>query len=92
MARLMVELTASEVHADIPYAVICMTRYGAHWGTMRCKRRWKEEFTEAEREKARKLFSRSHDWLLGRGVPEKVQMSVETYQLWQKLGCFCGSI
>lgn len=60
--------------------------------TMRCKRRWREEFTEAEREKARKLFSRSHDWLLGRGVPDTVQMSVETYQLWQKLGCFCGSI
>ena len=42
-------LSSEEIHAMIPYAMICMTRYGAHWGTGRRKRRWAEEFTEAER-------------------------------------------
>ena len=48
MAKLMMILTSQEVHASIPYSLICMTRYGAHWDTMRRKRRWKMEFTEAK--------------------------------------------
>ena len=32
-------LSSEEIHAMIPYAMICMTRYGAHWGTGRRKRR-----------------------------------------------------
>ena len=45
MAKLMVELTADEVHADIPYALICMTRYGAVLCTLRCKRLWRDVLT-----------------------------------------------
>ena len=92
MAKLIMVLTSEEVHRSIPYSLICMTRYGSSWNTMRRKRRWKMEFTEAEREAASKLFSRSHDWLLGRGVPDEVRMTTETYGLWQKLGNFCGSL
>lgn len=92
MAKLMMILTSQEVHASIPYSLICMTRYGAHWDTMRRKRRWKMEFTDAEREAATRLFSQSHDWLLGRGVPDTVRMSLATFSLWQKLGHFCGTI
>lgn len=92
MAKLMMILTSQEVHESIPYSLICMTRYGAHWDTMRRKRRWKMEFTEAERGSAQKLFSRSHDWLLGRGVPDEVRMTIVTFELWQKLGDFCASI
>ena len=46
---LMVELTAEEVHREIPYSVVCMGRYGSSWNTMHRKRRWAEEFTESDR-------------------------------------------
>ena len=92
MAKLMLVMTSEEVHASIPYAMVCMTRYGKDWNTMRCKRRWKMEFTEVEREAANRLFSRSHDWLLGRGVPDEVKMTSGTFALWQKLGNFCASL
>lgn len=39
-------LTSEEVNARIPYALVCMTRFGAHWETGRRRRRWLEEFTE----------------------------------------------
>lgn len=92
MAKLIMVLTSDEVHTNIPYSLICMTRYGSSWNTMRRKRRWKMEFTDAEREAATRLFSQSHDWLLGRGVPDEVRMSPKTFSLWQKLGHFCGTI
>lgn len=92
MAKLMIVLTAEEVHSDIPYSMVCMSRYGGSWNTMHRKRRWKAEFTEAEREASSRLFSQSHNWLLGRGVPDEVRMTLATYSLWQKLGSFCASI
>ena len=92
MAKLMLVMTSEEVHASIPYAMVCMTRYGKDWNTMHRKRRWKMEFTEVEREAANRLFSRSHDWLLGRGVPDEVKMTTGTFALWQKLGNFCASL
>ena len=85
-------LSRDEVNEQIPYALICMTRYGANWDTGRRKRRWKEEFTEAERDAASRLFSLSHKWLLTTGVPEEVRMHHSTYALWLKLGAFCASI
>lgn len=38
-------LTSDEVNLRIPYALVCMTRFGAHWETGRRRRRWLEEFT-----------------------------------------------
>lgn len=92
MAKIMLVMTGDEVHENIPYSVVCMARYGSSWNTMRRKRRWKMEFTEAEREAANRLFSRSHDWLLGRGIPDEVKMTTGTFALWQKLGNFCASL
>ena len=37
-------LTSEEVNANIPYALVCMTRFGACWETGR-RRAWLEEFT-----------------------------------------------
>lgn len=85
-------LTSEEVNAHIPYAMVCMTRFGAEWNTMRRKRRWKAEFTEQEREAATKLFNLSYRWLLTTGVPDTVRMTVQTFALWMKLGEFCASI
>lgn len=85
-------LTSEEVHGNIPYAMVCMTRFGAYWNTMRRKRRWKAEFTEQEREAATKLFNLSYRWTLVTGVPDEVKMTPKTYALWMKLGDFCSSI
>ena len=92
MAKIMYVLTAQEIHECIQYALIAMTRYGSAWGTMRRKRRWKEEFTDAEREKAGELFRKAYSWTCGRGVPDKVTMSAGTLALWKKLEAFCGSL
>jgi len=92
MAKLLLTMSSEEVHSDIPYALICMTRYGSGWNTMRRKRLWKAEFSDEEKASASRLFSQSHNWTLGKGVPDKVTMSVSTYRLWQKLGAFCASI
>ena len=85
-------LSSEEIHAMIPYAMICMTRYGAHWGTGRRKRRWAEEFTEAERAASAKLFHQANDWTLVHGVPARVKMKPSTLSLWLRLGTFCASI
>ncbi len=44
------------------------------------------------REAAGRLFRMAHNWTVGRGVPDTVQMSRKTFHLWQKLGDFCASI
>lgn len=90
--KLYLNLKEEEVHSSIPYALVCMTRYGSHWDTFHRRRRWKEEFTEDERAACTRLFRHSHVWLLGGGVPDTVKMSLKTFALWQKLGDFCSSI
>lgn len=85
-------LSSDEVHEKIPYALVCMTRYGAHWDTGRRKRLWDENFSEAEKKAATRLFNQSHRWTLTTGVPETVKMSVATFALWMKLGDFCASV
>lgn len=92
MAQIQILLTSDEVNASIPYAMVCMTRYGYHWNTLRRKRRWEKEFTEAERKAATRLFAKARNWTIGSSVPETVRMSVSIYSLWLKLGAFCASI
>lgn len=85
-------LSNDEVSTHIPYALVCMTRFGARWETGRRRRRWLEEFTEQERTAATRLFNQSHRWLLTTGVPDKVKMSTKTFALWMKLADFCCSL
>ena len=87
-----IALTSDEINARIPYALVCMTRFGAHWETGRRRRRWVEMFTEQERRAATRLFNESRRWLLTTGVPEEVKMTAQTFALWMKLGEFCGSL
>ena len=84
MAKRMMKLTVEEVRANIPYDLICMVRYGCTWSSGRRRRAWLADFSESERE--------AHNWTVGRGVPDTVQMSRKTFHLWQKLGDFCASI
>ena len=92
MAKLYVSLTAEEVHANIPYSLICMTRYGSAWDTGRRRRAWLADFSKSEREAAGRMFRTAYGWTVGRGVPSTVRMTVKTFNLWQKLGDFCASI
>lgn len=90
--KIYLEMEHDEIQNTIPYGLICETRFGSAWGTMRRKRRWADEFTEKERNAASKLFQQAHDWYLVKGVPETVKMKPETFYLWQKVGDFCGSL
>lgn len=92
MAKEMLKMSATEVHATIPYSLICMTRYGSSWDTGRCRRGWLSNFSEEERKAATRLFQTAHDWTVGRGVPDIVRMSTKTFFLWRKIGDFCASI
>ena len=85
-------LNRDEVNANIPYALICEVRYGCSWDLSKVKKRWISEFTEAERNKANKMFRQSHMWYLSTGVPDEVEMTASEFALWIKLGAFCGSI
>ena len=92
MAKIMLVMTHEEVNENIAYNLICFTRYGSAWDTGRRRRAWLADFTEEEREAAGRLFRMAHNWTVGRGVPDTVQMSRKTFHLWQKLGDFCASI
>lgn len=91
-ARIMLTLTHDEIQANIPYAMICETRFGRAWGTGRRRRAWLKEFTEQERETAGRMFRQAYDWYLVHGVPDEVTMTAKTFALWIRLGEFCASI
>ena len=83
MAKLYVSLTPEEVLASIPYDLICMVRYG---------RSWQLDFTEDEKKAAGRLFRQSFEWTCGRGLSGTIRMTMNTFNLWRKLGEFCASI
>lgn len=85
-------LDRDEIRSAIPYGLIAETRFGSRWNTMRRKRRWKEEFTESERDYAETLFRLAHKWYCVTGVPDEVKMRAKTLGLWQRLGEFCASL
>ena len=91
-ANTMLTLDRSEVESFLPYALICETRERELFGTGKVKRRFKEEFTDEEREMANKIFAQSHRWYLKVGVPESVTISTQEFALWIKLGDFCLSL
>ena len=90
--RLEIVLDRDEIKAAIPYQMICMTRYGSVWNTIRRKRRWKEHFPGYKGEKANAMCRQSYNWTLKTGVPEQIRMSAATYDLWQELAEFCASL
>ena len=90
--KLEIVLDRNEIQAAIPYQMICMTRYGSVWNTMRRKRRWTAEFSAYEREKANAMCRQAYNWTCTTGLPEAVRMSAGTYDLWQRLAEFCASL
>lgn len=92
MASMFFEFDRDEIQNTIPYAMICETRFGSVWNSMRRRRRWNSEFTESERDMASKLFNQAYRWHLVTGVPDKVKMKSTTYDLWCRLTAFCASL
>lgn len=90
--RMYLEMERDEIEEKLPYGVICEAKGGSRWNTMRRRRRWTKEFSEKEREAASEIFRKAHSWMLVKGTPDKVRMTLSTYGLWQKLGEFCASI
>ena len=90
--KLEIVLDREEIQASIPYSMICMTRYGSVWNTMRRKRRWAQEFSAYEREKANAMCRQTYNWTCVKGLPETLRMSKGTYDLWQRLAEFCASL
>lgn len=85
-------LNRDEIQERIPYALVAETMSGARWGTGKRKRLMKQWFTEAEIDAIYRLHKQAHSWYCVKGVPEEVTMSVNTYNLWQKLANFCCEI
>ncbi len=92
MAKLEVVFDHDEIQKEIPYSLICMTRESSVWDTGKRRRRWVQEFTKEERDAACRIFTLAHRWTLTTGVPEKVRMSLKTYELWDKIAVFCASL
>ena len=90
--KIMLVFDRDEIEKEIPYAMICETRYGRLWETARRRRMWVEMFTESERKLASKLFQQAHSWYLIKGLPNEQRMLPNTYRLWWKLAEFCASL
>ena len=84
-----IAFTREEIQERIPYAIIAETMSSAVWNTMKRKRLAKEFFTDAEIDATYRLRNQARDWYLYSGVPDEVKMTVQTYNLWQKLANFC---
>lgn len=85
-------LTKEEINQSIPYNMICQTRYGSIWDTMRRKLRWNAEFSDDEKSKAEKIFRQTHNWSVGNGIPDTVRMHLSEIKLWNKIEMFCMSL
>lgn len=99
MAYFKVILNHGEIEEEIPYKLICETRYGAKWGGDRqrhtlskVQRKYREMFSEEEQREAAKLFVLAHKWYLSTGTPDEYEATPETLELWKKLGEFCTSV
>ena len=99
MAYLKIVLNRDEINSQIPYPLICETRYGAKWGgdrqrhtSSKVQRKYKEIFSKEERAEAAKLFVLAHKWYLSTGAPDEYETTPQILALWEKLAAFCASI
>lgn len=92
MAAIELVMSREEINNAIPYNLICQTRYGSKWDTMRRRLQWNKNFTDNEKERAEKIFRQSHIWSVSKGVPDTVRMDLSTYALWMKIAGFCSSL
>lgn len=87
--KMYIGLTSDEIQVQIPYALVATTMSSAVWNTSRRRRLMKDTFTESEINVIYRLHQQAYNWYLRKGVPDEVQMTLQTYNLWQKLARFC---
>ena len=87
--KMYIALDRDEIQAQIPYALVATTMSSAIWQTSRRRRLMRERFTESEIEATYRLHQQAYNWYLRKGVPDEVQMTLNTYNLWQRLARFC---
>jgi hypothetical protein len=87
--RIYIGLTYDEIQAQIPHTLVATTMSSAIWHTTRRRRLMKETFTESEISAIYRLHKQAYTWYLRTGVPDEVQMTLQTYELWQRLARFC---
>lgn len=87
--KLYISLNQDEIRQKIPYTVVCEIMSGAKWNTGKRKRLMKQYFTESEIEATYRLHKQAREWYIYKGVPEEIKMTLQTYDLWQKLANFC---
>jgi hypothetical protein len=92
MGKLMMILSKEEIQSAISYPLICETMCGSRWGTGKRRREWVANFTDEERKACSKLKNTAYDWYCRKGVPDKVMMYPQTFELWGKLEAFCASL
>ena len=90
--NMLLVLTYDEIQEQIPYAFVAETMSSSVWNTGKRKRLMAQYFTEAEMEEADKLHRIARNWYMYKGVPEEVQMTMDTYYLWNRLAAFCGML
>lgn len=89
--RIELVLSGEEVTENIPYTIICTTRYSNVWNTMKRKQRWNKEFTPIEQGIAEEIFRQAQQWFT-KGVPNSIRMEFLIFELWNKIAEFCGSL
>ena len=87
--KLYISLNHDEIQEQIPYAIVAETMSRSVWNTGKSKRLMKEQFTESEIEAIYRLHKQAYSWYLVKGVPDEVKMTLNTYELWQRLANFC---
>lgn len=84
-------LSRKDVEENIPYKMICSTRYGSIWDTMRRKKKWSTEFSITEQEVAEELFRQMQRWYM-KGIPNNVRIEYLTLELLDKIAEFCFTL
>lgn len=82
-------LSRDEINQQIPYAVVCETMSGAHWGTTKRVRLMRERFTQSEIDTIYRIHQQARIWYLVKGVPEELRITPHILALWHRLAAFC---
>lgn len=91
--RVYVHLDRDECERKLPAMLIAETTSRAIWDTGRRKRRWKEEFTDSERDALYDIIAQARRIALRYGWPEDgITTTVNRLVLWRRLGDFCASL
>ena len=91
-AYVMMTFDHDEIQRNLPYAVIAEVASSARWNTGRCKRLFKERFTESERELCYEIIKKAKKWYLVTGAPDEEKMRASTFAMWERLAEFCTLI